>query len=91
MPELPEGVVREEPPQTRGRNPVDWRRLLEPLMAFEGEWFRLREYAGRSTASAARTRALREAPPGRWEITTRRLLAGGSAVYARYLGPDGDE
>jgi len=84
-------IVWEDPPEikTSSGRPPKWRYRLAPLMGHPNCWARVAEYpkqtGARSAAHHLHT-GLLSRPPGRWEFAAR-----GTYVYARYLGPEGEE
>jgi hypothetical protein len=83
-------IIWEDPPGARrpsehGR----WVRALAPLIEHPGQWAKVATYVGKTAhVHVTRLRHGRAvAPPGRWEFTSR-IIGDGSAIYARYLGPD---
>lgn len=65
-------------------------RLLEELTGHRDRWARLAEYSSKHSASAIASllrSGARPSPPGRWEFEGR-VVEGGSAVYARFLGAE---
>jgi len=89
-------VIWEDPPLAAGRSrPTGiWVEILTPLMERPNAWARVQESAelSKAHAAAANLNARRyKIPAGRWQFTSRQVSNGLGAVYARYLGPEGDE
>lgn len=82
-------IVWEDPPPNP-REPGHWKRDLLPLTERPGQWARLRTTPGRAAQATATnlTRGKYALPPGRWEFISRATGDGGTALYARYLGPE---
>lgn len=87
-------IVWEEPPADRpSRARLGWHAVLDQVRSRPGEWARVADYAGPASAYkvAQRLRRGEGVPTGRWEFLPRRNKEGGSLLYARFLGPDGDD
>ena len=82
--ELPP-FIREDPP---GYPPRKWARLLAPLAAMPGDWYRI--YTGPLKQARATSHNLTQYStlPGRYEFASRKLDATTGGVWARYLGPN---
>lgn len=74
----------EDPPNSWGRRPIDWAKILEPLRTNPNRWARVATYESRSGVGTAAKRA-RELVGADFEIVTR-TVDGGSAMFARFVG-----
>ncbi len=95
VPPADDGIVWEEPtPSNRGGQPAGkWVVLLAPLARCPGKWALIGVKSTGPVASTAASNLRRgtiQIPPGRWEFVGRSLPDGSGAVYARYLGPEGE-
>lgn len=89
-------IIWEEPPPTVKKiGRTVWERRLLPLMEPEniGKWARVftsptSKGSGAGTLSGLNNRKL-TIPDGEWEFRATDFGTDGSAVYARYLGPEG--
>jgi hypothetical protein len=83
--------IWEDPPIGRGRrNESIWLDILGPVTERPNTWARVRTWASSKTAAHSAARSLRDGsfkmPEGRWEFQAK-VFEGGSAIWARYLGP----
>lgn len=76
-------------PKPAPAEPATLFELLERLRAYPGRWVRVRSYASAKSAPSTASQlyaGLRPCPRGRWEFAGRANDAGGSDLFARYLG-----
>lgn len=85
-------LAKEDPPaSTRdGSMTAEVLALVPALRGQLGEWFRIGEFAGQSTAGTI-AKKLREAHPGKIETRPVREKEGGSVLYARWVGSRGGD
>ena len=80
-------LAQEEPPATTRADSMTAKvlALVPELRGHLGDWYRIAEFTGASTAGTV-AKKLREAHPGKIEARPVRPEAGGSVLYARWVG-----